>query len=147
MTITGFDDSRGSQRRVIVNDLVGGRGLHEEPTKTPEYAGQRLQIWSWADGVHMKLVTTEVAASPPASSTSLKLSSTFPPDGGVGMKAIARWAWYPKEGEGSNELLFPRGAEVRECMDVNGDWFVGVYMGIRAIFPANFVRVTDRGTM
>jgi hypothetical protein len=147
MIITGFDDSRGSQRRVLVQDLVGGRGTREEPTNLPEYTGQKLQMWSWADGIHMKLVTTDVAASAPTSSTSLKLAPKFPPDGGVGMKAIAGWAWYPAEGDGSNELLFPKGAEIRECMDMNGDWFVGVYMGRRAIFPSNFVRVIDQGTM
>jgi hypothetical protein len=61
------------------------------------------------------------------------------------MRALASWSWYPKEGEGDNELLFPRGAEIRECFDVNGDWFFGVYMGAKGLFPAPYVRVLDKG--
>jgi hypothetical protein len=141
MVIVGFDDSRGGQRRVIVQDLVGGLTLRETPSTSLDHAGLDLQQWSWADGKYMRLVTTNVAASAPTTSTGLKLTTTFPPDGGVGMKALAVWAWYPKEGEGVDELLFPRGAEVRECVDVNGDWYFGSYMGAKGLFPANHLRV------
>jgi hypothetical protein len=61
------------------------------------------------------------------------------------MKALAMWSWYPKEEDGDNELLFPKGAEVRECVDVNGDWFWGVYMGAKGLFPAPYVKVLDKG--
>ena len=47
------------------------------------------------------------------------------------------------EGEGEGELAFPRGAEVRECVDVNTDWFFGAYMGKKGLFPAPYVRVLD----
>jgi hypothetical protein len=63
-----------------------------------------------------------------------------PPDGGEGMRAVARWGYFPME-EGSNELMFPRGAELREVEDVNGDWFWGFYAGRGGVFPAEYVRV------
>lgn len=144
MIVVGFDDSHGGQHRVIVNDLVGGRTLHEEPSKSLDHSGLDLQQWSWLDGSQVRLVTTEVAATAPTTSVGLSLTSGFPPDGGAGMKTVAQWPWYPKEGEGDNELLFPRGAEVMEAMDVNGDWFYGVYMGAKGLFPAPFVRVVDQ---
>lgn len=145
MIIFGFEDSRGGQRRIIVQDLVGGCGLHEEPSKALDHSGQDLQQWSWAEGSQVRLVTTDVAAAAPTTSISVSLTAKFPPVGGSGMRALANWPWYPKEGEGDNELLFPRGAEIRECVDVNGDWFFGVYMGAKGLFPAPYVRVVDKG--
>jgi Zn finger protein HypA/HybF involved in hydrogenase expression len=145
MIIVGFEDNRGGQRRVIVQDLVGGRVLHEEPSKSLDHSGQDLQQWSWTEGSQVRLVTTDVAATAPTTSIGLSLTTKFPPLGGSGMRALANWSWYPKEGEGDNELLFPRGAEIRECVDINGDWFFGVYMGAKGLFPAPYVRVLDKG--
>jgi Zn finger protein HypA/HybF involved in hydrogenase expression len=144
MIVVGFDDSRGGQRRVIVNDLVGGRTLHEEPSNSLDHAGLDLQQWSWVEPPQMRLVTTHVAAVAPTSSAGLTLTTNFPPEGGAGMRALVQWSWYPKEGEGKDELLIPRGAEVREVVNVNGDWFYGVYMGAKGLFPAPYVRLMDR---
>ncbi|KAI1494734.1 hypothetical protein F5X96DRAFT_676212 [Biscogniauxia mediterranea] len=69
--------------------------------------------------------------------------SGFPPDGGVGLRATAVWSWYPQPGA-EDELLFPKGAEVREVEDVNGDWFFGSYMGAKGLFPAPYVRVFEQ---
>ncbi|KAI1505535.1 hypothetical protein F5X99DRAFT_368389 [Biscogniauxia marginata] len=69
--------------------------------------------------------------------------SLFPPDGGVGLRATAVWSWYPAPGA-EDELLFPKGAEVREVEDVNGDWFFGAYMGAKGLFPAPYVRVFEQ---
>ncbi|KAF2144266.1 uncharacterized protein K452DRAFT_316967 [Aplosporella prunicola CBS 121167] len=63
----------------------------------------------------------------------------LPPNGGVGIRAIALWGYFPREGV-QDELMFPRGAEVREAEDINGDWFWGVYAGAKGLFPGNFVR-------
>lgn len=146
MIIVGFIEIGGGQRRVIENDLVGGRALHEELSQSLDHAGLDLQQWSWADGKFVRLVTTDVAATaPPSSSSSLTLTNKFPPDGGVGMRALVMWSWYPKEGGADDELLITRGAEVRECVDVNGDWFHGVYMGAKGLFPAPYVKVLDKG--
>jgi hypothetical protein len=142
--IVAFEDSRGGRRRVITQDPVGGRGLNEKPSKSPENLGQGLQEWSWAEGSQVRLVQTDVSATAPTSSTGLSLTAKFPPVGGSGMKALALWSWYPKEGDG-DELLFPAGAEVTECVDINRDWFWGVYMGAQGLFPGPYVRVLDKG--
>ena len=70
----------------------------------------------------------------------------FPPDGGVGMRALAAWAWIPAEGV-ADELLFPRGAEITEAVEVSPEWFSGCYVGMKGVFPANHVRVTGVVTM
>ena len=141
MIIVGFEDARGGQRRIVVQDRVGGRGLFEEPAKTQDAVDAGLQQWSWAEGTRARLVANNVATTAPTGNPAM--TREFPPDGGVGMRALALWSWYPKEGEGANELLFPRGAEVREVVDVNGDWFHGSFMGAKGLFPAPYVRVLD----
>ena len=62
----------------------------------------------------------------------------YPPDGGFGLRLLARWAYWPDEGD-KDELAFPRGAEIREAEDVNGEWYWGVYAGVKGLFPANHV--------
>ena len=142
MVVVGFEDARGGQRRVVVQDLVGGRGLYEEGAKGP---GLGVRQWGWGEGRRVRLVSEDVAGTAPERAVGMVVERGFPPNGGVGMRALALWSWYPKEGEGANELLFPRGAEVREVVDVNGDWFHGVYMGAKGLFPAPYVRILDSG--
>ncbi|KAI1082275.1 hypothetical protein F5B20DRAFT_532821 [Whalleya microplaca] len=147
MAILGFTESGGGQRRVVIQDIVGGRNLQIEPyeSNAPNEqqqggAGSQLQKWWWYgpnESRLERLVTMDVAASAPELGTDL-----FPPDGGVGLRAAAKWSWYP-DPESEDELLFPRGAEVREIEDVNGDWFFGCYMGDMGLFPAPYVRVVD----
>jgi len=151
MVVLGFEEWRGGQRRVVVQDLVGGWTLVTEPAEGPQINAGELEKWSWASGTKFRLVTREVGAIAPMyglrENANAQPDIGFPPDGGSGMKAVALWSWWPseKEGEGDGELLFPRGAEVRECIDVNGDWFFGSYMGKKGLFPAPYVRVVDVG--
>lgn len=63
----------------------------------------------------------------------------YPPDGGVGMRCLAMYNYWPGEGV-EDELAFPKNAEVREVEDRNGDWFWGVYGGKGGLFPSNHVR-------
>ncbi|KAH8683190.1 hypothetical protein BGZ60DRAFT_399608 [Tricladium varicosporioides] len=144
MVIIGFQEKGGGQRRIIVKDLVGGRGLHQEPYASDTHSD--LQTWSWADGKNIKLVSNNIMSSPPSTIQILGLTQShiFPPDGGVGMTCTARWSWWPAEGA-NDELMFPRGAEIRECKDVNGEWFHGTYMGKRGLFPGPYVRIKDKG--
>ena len=151
MVIVGFEDSHGGQRRVVVQDLVGGRGIIDEPYTSAEFPDTTLMKWKWGDGVHIrgdhthvKLVTADVMRTSPTHASGLVLDTAFPPDGGVGMIAQVIWAWYPAPGA-DDELMFPKGAVVKECKDVNGDWFHGTYMGKRGLFPAPFVKILDRG--
>ncbi|TAQ88303.1 hypothetical protein B7494_g3391 [Chlorociboria aeruginascens] len=142
MVIVGFEDNRGGQRRVIVSDLVGGRGLHEELTSLKDHTGAEIQKWSWGDGARMKLVMTDVMKSAPITLQGMVIERSFPPDGGIGMSCRTLWSRY---GDAGDELHFPRGAELRECKDVNVDWYHGSYMGKRGLFPSNHVKILDKG--
>lgn len=144
MVIVGFEDNRGGQRRVTVHDLVGGRGLHEEPFNSPDHPDLQQWSWTWADGTRNKLVTSDVMKTAPTSVPGIVIAGGFPPDGGSGMTCVALWSWYPAEGA-NDELLFPKGAELREVTDVNTDWFHGTYMGKRGLFPAPYARILDKG--
>ncbi|PQE12054.1 hypothetical protein CJF31_00000206 [Rutstroemia sp. NJR-2017a BVV2] len=145
MVIVGFEDDRGGQRRVIIRDLVGGHSLNIESMIYPsaDHAAPELQKWSWGqdpDDQHHKLVTIDPSKTAPTSVPGFAIEKSFPPDGGVGMASLAVWSWWPVE-EAQDELMFPKGAEIRECKDVNGDWFWGCYMGKKGLFPAPYVRV------
>ncbi|PHH91237.1 hypothetical protein CDD83_1238 [Cordyceps sp. RAO-2017] len=149
MVVIGFADGKVGQWRYVERDLVGGRALRSEPFEGPDQhgGGRGLQVWSWragGDGTRQRLVATDVAAAAPAMLSPGVLAHGFPPDGGTGMRAVARWAWYP-HAKADDELLFPRGAEVREVEDVNGDWFFGTYMGAKGLFPAPYVRLAEQG--
>ncbi|KAL1880693.1 hypothetical protein Daus18300_001307 [Diaporthe australafricana] len=134
MVVVGFRDGNGGQKRYTVHDLVGGRRLQVEAVPNePD-----LQKWLWYEGDEKRerLVAKEVDHTIDESDTS------FPPDGGFGLKASARWAWYPAPGN-NDELLFPKGAEITEIEDANGEWFHGTYMGSKGLFPAPYVRILE----
>lgn len=142
MAVIGFTEGRVGQWRFVERDIVGGRVLRSEPFESPELNGQGFQKWSWKKGDEKwdRLATHDVSDTAPATVGSTSFAQTFPPDGGTGMKASGRWAWYPGAGS-EDELLFPKGAEIREIEDVNGDWFFGTYMGAKGLFPAPYVRL------
>ncbi|KAG6038936.1 hypothetical protein E4U41_003503 [Claviceps citrina] len=144
MAVIGFTEGKVGQWRFIERDVVGGRVLWSEPydDKPDEHGQGLLQRWSWRKGNNKfeRLVTRDVSATAPAASASA--APDFPPDGGMGLRASARWAWYPQAGS-EDELLFPKGAEIREVEDVNGDWFFGTYMGAKGLFPAPYVRLEE----
>ncbi|KAG6046002.1 hypothetical protein E4U39_001745 [Claviceps sp. Clav50 group G5] len=147
MAVIGFTEGKIGQWRFIERDIVGGRFLRAEPYENPDHNGQGLQKWTWGKGTERqeRLVTRDVSATASATAESTSASASpsgqlFPPDGGTGVTASARWAWYPQAGC-EDELLFPKGAEIREVEDVNGDWFSGTYMGAKGLFPGPYVRV------
>ncbi|KAI3401263.1 hypothetical protein diail_11969 [Diaporthe ilicicola] len=135
MVVVGFQDGNGGQKRYTVHDLVGGRRLQVEAVSNEP----GLQKWLWYEGDEKRerLVAKDVAHTIDASDT------TFPPDGGFGMKASARWAWYPDPGN-NDELMFPKGAEITEIEDANGEWYHGTYMGSKGLFPAPYVRLLEQ---
>ncbi|KAL8960062.1 MAG: hypothetical protein Q9193_003170 [Seirophora villosa] len=149
MIVIGFEDSSAGQRRVTVKDLVGGHALKNDGINDAAQAsGMQQQEWSWQDGPqrHVRTVSKQAAGeSQGAPSPAGPLSRRVPPSGGLGMRALALWSYWPREEEGAHddELPFPRGAEVREVENINGDWFVGCYAGRTGLFPGNYVRVLD----
>ena len=58
---------------------------------------------------------------------------------GPGKPMTAQWAYWPAEGV-EDELGFPRGAEVWQAQDVNGDWAWGWYAGRSGLYPGGYVR-------
>ncbi|KKY23268.1 putative ring finger domain-containing protein [Diplodia seriata] len=81
--------------------------------------------------------TTNNNSGPAAAGLILK--KQFPPDGGLGLRVLALWSYWPQEGV-NDELMFPKGAEIREAEDINGDWYWGCYCGRKGLFPGNYVR-------
>lgn len=137
MAVIGFADNEAGRWRYTERDVVGGRGLRIEPHGDSGSQTPQVQKWVWKQGTERweRLVSQDVSQTAP---NTLAYFHGFPPDGGFGMRAHGRWAWYPQEGA-DDELLFPRGAEIREIEDVNGDWFFGVYMGAKGLFPSPYV--------
>lgn len=119
MIVVGFEDRDGGQRRVVVRDLVGGFSLREDST-----------------------VSASAAATSPKDTlpSSMQQQQRFPPDGGVGLRIQARWSYFPAEGV-TDELAFPKYAEITEAEDINGDWCWGVYAGSKGLFPGGYGRV------
>lgn len=172
MIVMGFEDSSAGQRRVVVKDLVGGHGgaglgkddgaeaASGSSSSSSSNGMQQQQEWSWQDGEqrHVRTVSKlqqqqqqQIASEPAAASQPqpprptgppLLRQTFYPPSGGVGMHVLALWAYWPRE-EAHDELAFPKGAEIREAEDINGDWFVGCYTGRTGVFPGNYVRVLD----
>lgn len=148
MIVIGFEDHELVQRRVVVRDLVGGHALRDDA------APPREGDWSWVDNDSptdggrktKRRVWHKVSAPGDGESAQGTLTPThrFPPDGGIGMRCLARWSWIPEDGEnGKDELLFPKGAVVSEAEDINGDWFWGVYAGKKGTFPGKYVWVLE----
>ena len=145
MIIVGFEDSRYGQLRRVVHALVGGQGLRQEPITLPGYPNVELQKWSWGDKKNPfdKLVTEDVMRTAPTSADGMVIQKEFPPSGGLGMKCLTNWSWYGSAEGADDELIFPKGAELRECVNVNTDWYYGGYMGKMGLFPGNFVNILD----
>lgn len=143
MVVVGFREGKGGQRRYTARDLVGGRRLQIEAAggeageEEEEEGGGETQRWVWYEGDSKaeRLVARDVSATAGDGG-----EAAFPPDGGFGWRATARWAWYPAPGAG-DELMFPKGAEITEIEDANGEWYHGVYMGAKGLFPAPYVRI------
>ena len=161
MIVTGFQDSPIGQRRIVVNELVGGHALKDDfagPDPLEPQPAPTEEEWKWRDGQQVQarpFTKRHVPVSFAPSTTTASASSSasplppqqpqaqqFPPDGGIGMKLHAKWSYWPNEGV-ENELAFPKGAVVVEAEDINGDWFWGVYAGAKGLFPGSYGRVIE----
>jgi Zn finger protein HypA/HybF involved in hydrogenase expression len=144
MIIVGFEDRDGEQRRVVVKDLVGGVALDEgnvggsaEGSSAPD--SDRVYTWKEPDGrVGSRTITKRMTAG--TLSSAAPITTQFPPSGGVGMRMFAAWSYFPVDSD-EHDLLFPRGAEIREAENMNEDWFWGCYAGSKGMFPAQHVKL------
>ncbi len=137
MVVVGFEDSPAGQRRIIVKDLVGGHTLKDDISAPQPEPG----CWSWHDGQQRQIRPAKKPLTLPTNTTSAAgstpLLGKYPPDGGVGMRFRAKWSWWPQDGV-TDELAFPKGAEIREAEDINEDWACGCYAGARGLFPVGY---------
>lgn len=164
MVVVGFEDHEEGQRRVIVRDLVGGRAVKDEHLQQQQpstSANPSPEVspgdWSWKEGSERRKKASRLriassyhnspANNSPESSPSVPVQNAnaspfprFPPDGGVGLIVRALWSWYPDDNV-EDELMFPRGAEIKEAENINDDWFWGCYAGRTGLFPGAHVGV------
>lgn len=141
MVVVGFEDSLAGQRRVVVNDLVGGHAWNDDVpgSVSPDQSkAKEEEEFIWRDGQLTQTRTVTRRSVPASTQTSQK----FPPDGGSGLRTLALWSYWP-EPEAADELEFPKGAIVSEVENINGDWFWGVYAGAKGLFPGNYVRILE----
>jgi len=131
LAVTGYEDRERGQRRLLVREMVGGWALKEDDNSATLDKSQ----WRWReeDGTAVFHHSTH----------DYSRRSLFPPDGGVGLRVVALWSYFPT-GRG-DELAFPKNAEITEVEDINGDWFWGVYAGRKGLFPGNYGRVVGGG--
>ncbi|EXJ64685.1 hypothetical protein A1O7_01023 [Cladophialophora yegresii CBS 114405] len=145
-----FDrDVEGNQRRVIVRDIVGGAKMTDDDMAAwkltmsnihridPSTLSAARGEWSWRDDEAGTRRTTRARTA-----TLPQSGVKFPPDGGSGKVCQARWSYYPvvDDGKGTDELAFPKYADVCEIEEINDEWWHGVYAGDAGLFPAIFVR-------
>ena len=145
MVVVGFEDRDGGQRRIVVNDLVGGHALNENEVFGPGSSNSNTAaesrtnqaIWTDTDGTRQTYRFSNFSIDP-SRPGAINVLGQFPPDGGVGLRLVADFTFYPAEGA-TNELCFPKGAEIREAEDINGDWLWGAYCGSKGFLPGNYV--------
>jgi hypothetical protein len=144
MIVVGFEDHDGEQRRVAVNDLIGGVALDEENVGgaaegSSATDSDRVYTWKEPDGrVGSRTITERMTAG--TLSSAAPITTQFPPSGGVGMRMFAAWSYFPVDSD-EHDLRFPRGAEIREAEYMNEDWFWGCYAGSKGMFPAQHVKL------
>ena len=159
------DNGDGGMRRIIKADLVGGWKMSEAdmrlwnqqhnihmspPTSPPPSASFNFATtrgtWSWReDQAGTRLTRPRAATLSNQNNVTSQGVARFPPDGGFGKRGTAHYAYWPEDGpDGEGELKLPRGADVAEIEDVNGDWWSGVYAGDIGVFPFGYVR-EERG--
>ncbi|PGH09055.1 hypothetical protein AJ79_05784 [Helicocarpus griseus UAMH5409] len=121
----------------------------QPPTPTRQDSGD----WTWKDEAtgasinHRRRMPRSRSAwsgSSPTTHTDptakMPFSSHFPPSGGVGLRLLALWSYYP-DPDVTDEILFPRGAEITEAENINDDWMWGCYAGQKGLFPGGYVLV------
>jgi Zn finger protein HypA/HybF involved in hydrogenase expression len=140
MVVIGFQDSGGGQRRVVDRDVVGGWTFVEDRSTTaPHPTTARKWRWKGDDG-------QEKATDPEYRSRTHSNSVRLPPDGGIGLVYYGKWNYFPDDAT-EKDLCFPKGAEIRESEDINGEWLWGYFAGKTGLFPAAYVDLLRKVTM
>lgn len=145
MIVVGFQDSPSGQKRVVVNELVGGHAMDDDALLTSDQTSLTAHGYTWRDGAKVQVRNSSKQSSHPNASTSPSqplLPKKFPPNGGAGMRLSASWSYWPEE-DTERTLAFPKGAVISEVVDINGDWFWGIYAGAKGFLPGNYGKVIE----
>lgn len=112
--------------------------------------GHRMLIIGFEDGTpgQRRVVVGDLVGGhhhrprdPPPNVSTAAASSPAPLTGEPwGLRATALWAYWPSEGV-EDELGFPKGAEIVEARDINGDWWEGRYCGRGGLWPQGYARI------
>ncbi|EEP81473.1 predicted protein [Uncinocarpus reesii 1704] len=173
MIIVGFEDYEGGQKRVVVQGLVGGLALKDDldpasPNSRFDHSSPNSPLtrqdsdpWEWPEGSNPNNGPDTTGAAKGTrrklnrarhnlgcispDSTKAPLAPRFPPSGGIGLRLIAIWSYYP-EPEETDEIMFPRGAEITEAENINDDWLWGCYAGQKGLFPGYYANVVEEVT-
>ncbi|KAH8690121.1 SH3 domain protein [Talaromyces proteolyticus] len=161
MIVVGYEDHEKGQRRRVVRDIVGGYTLKEETPQVSSRTDSSNSVaspdlgngdWSWKEGntkrkKASRARTSHAGTSSPTtdsgSPTTTQSSgrrvtgSVFPPDGGYGLVLRAEWPYFAEE-NCTDELSFPKGAEISEAENINDEWYWGYYAGHTGLFPGNY---------
>jgi hypothetical protein len=148
----------------LQDEHIGQSPASSPAISTPIASPERGNgYWSWKEGSERRKKASRLRGSPTvpngsngnpgASSSDLAHNSggtptsqhgasfrRFPPDGGVGLVVQAKWSYFHGE-ENEDELVFPRGAEIKEVDDVNDEWFWGRYAGRTGLFTRTHVTI------
>jgi hypothetical protein len=140
MVVIGFQDSAGGQRRVVDRDIVGGWTFKDNAVEAnPVQGNARKWRWTGEDG-------QEQAIDPEYRNRAHGHAARLPPDGGIGLVFYAKWNYFPDDAT-EKDLCFPKGAEIREAEDINGEWAWGFYAGKTGLFPSGYADYLRRVTM
>ncbi|PGH01405.1 hypothetical protein AJ80_09005 [Polytolypa hystricis UAMH7299] len=107
------------------------------PTRHKKKAARSRNPWS---------STSSPTAASESNSKQPPTPPYFPPSGGIGLRVLAIWPYYP-DPEDTDEIFFPRGAEITEAEDINDDWLWGCYAGQKGLFPGQYVQALGEVTL
>ncbi|KAJ2905213.1 hypothetical protein MKZ38_006119 [Zalerion maritima] len=144
MAVVSFQQEEYGRRRVVVGEVVGGCSLERE-----EYdSSLGLEKWKWPNGsgagFASRLVCKKVDETPPPVQQAAMGAADYPPNGGMGRKAITLHGWYPRGDREEDELMMPQMAEITEAIDCNETFWRGAYMGKVGYFPVDYVKVLEQ---
>ncbi|KAI9726629.1 MAG: hypothetical protein M1828_000996 [Chrysothrix sp. TS-e1954] len=124
--------------RGIIKDVVCGWTFDpsHDTTGTAHLEGGDSQ-WRWRDGQGGDV---KVKSNPlPRTRNLVQGREDRMSQDGPGTRVLALWTRMPDEGI-TDELTFPKGAEITEVVPINEDWSYGVYCRQKGLFPAQYVR-------
>ncbi|KAM5466983.1 hypothetical protein MauCBS54593_005603 [Microsporum audouinii] len=121
-----------------LNRQDSGRWMWTEPAESSDGSfRQRRRLNRARQHLSSAPDSPSDSSSPPPFPT-----TRFPPSGGIGLRLIAKWSHYPEPGD-TDEIMFPRGAEITEAENINDDWLWGCYAGQKGFLPGGYVLIID----